>query len=37
MVGVAAMIGGTIVIVIMLARATTIKAALKQCKGKNCC
>jgi hypothetical protein len=35
--GVATMVVGTIVIVIMLTRAIAIRATLKQCKGNNCC
>jgi hypothetical protein len=31
------MVGGTILIVIILTRATTIGEALKQCKGNNYC
>ncbi len=37
MVGVATMVVGTIVVVIMLARAVALKATSKQCKGNNCC
>ncbi len=33
MVGVATMVGGTIVVVIMIARATTIRVALNNAKG----
>jgi hypothetical protein len=36
-VGVATMVGGTIVVIIMLARAIIIKTTLKQCNGSNCC
>jgi hypothetical protein len=36
-VGVATMVVGTIVVVIMLARAVALKATSKQCKGNNCC
>ncbi len=35
MVGVATMVGGTIVVVIMLIMVVAIKATLKQCKGNN--
>jgi len=37
MVGLTTMVGGTIVVVIMLARGGALRATLKQCKGSNYC